>query len=151
MLSFEVVGPDRTVKCSAYPPTRAIPREGYREYKPDASASFTVVLHEVCPDSVFSRPGLYAVKAAVWANEAGSEVGVDGFTGRASATTATLLRLQAARDPFYREAPKAVPTPKPPSDDAKDSPAASAPAASQPQASAAPTPAMPKDGGQASR
>jgi hypothetical protein len=160
MLSFEVVGPDRTVTCFAWPPTHAIPRDGFREYKPDASTSFTVLLDEVCPDEVFSRPGLYAVKAGIWANEPGTEIGVDGFTGRAKATAPTLLRLQSAKDPFYREPPKAVPTPKAPTDDAAPSPAVpsvpgSAPAAQSPAAPSAPSaapsappapsPATPKD------
>jgi hypothetical protein len=122
MISFEVTGPDRTVSCPGWPPTHAMPRESYREYKPDAKASFTLLLDEVCPDSVFSRPGLYSVKAAVWANEGGDEVGVEGFTGRARATTPTLLRLQSAKDNFYLAPPKAVPTPKPaPDDDAATS------------------------------
>lgn len=124
MIAFEVSGPDRVVTCSAWPPTRAIPREMYREYKPSGKTSFTILLGEVCPAEVFSRPGLYRVKASIWANESGAELGLDGFTGRASATESTLLRLQTAREPFYRDPPKATPTPKPemPEDDGETSP-----------------------------
>jgi hypothetical protein len=124
MLSFEVSGPDRVVTCASWPPTRAIPREMYREYKPDGKTSFSVLLNEVCPADVFSRPGLYRVRASIHANESGSELKLDAFTGRASATEPTLLRLQSAREPFYRDPPKAVPTPKPemPEDDADTKP-----------------------------
>ncbi len=113
MIAFEVSGPDRVVTCGAWPPTHAIPREMYREYKPEGKTSFSILLHEVCPADVFSRPGLYRVKASVNANESGAELGLDAFTGKASATEPTLLRLQSSREPFYRDAPKAVPTPKP--------------------------------------
>jgi len=112
MVSFEVTGPDHTVVCPAGPATQAIPRDLYRELKPNQTTSFTLLLGEVCPDNVFSRPGLYSVKAGFWANESGAELGLSAFTGRATAGPPALLRLHTARDPFYREAPKAVPTPK---------------------------------------
>lgn len=124
MVSLQITGPDRTVVCPASPQTRSSPREAYREYKPGAKTSFTLLIEETCPDDVFSRPGLYTVKAGFWASESGSELDLSAFTGRASAEAPTLLRLQSAREPFYREAPKAVPTPKHeiPENDAETSP-----------------------------
>ncbi|MFO0589534.1 MAG: hypothetical protein U0441_18495 [Polyangiaceae bacterium] len=143
MISFEIVGPDRTVTCPAFPPTHALPRESFRELKPEGKTSFTLLLDEVCPDDVFSRPGLYSVKAGVWANENGDEVGVTGFTGRAKASDPTLLRLQSAKESFYFSAPKAVPTPKPPPDSDAPAPATpadgSAPASEPAPENAAPT------------
>ncbi len=144
MISFEVTGPDRTVSCPGWPPTHAMPRESYREYKPDAKTSFTLLLDEICPESAFSRPGLYSVKAGVWANETGDEAGVDAFTGRARATKPTLLRLLSAKDSFYIAPPKAVPTPKPAADDAApakpavDETTPASPAAPSPDAAPAP-------------
>ncbi|MEZ4308764.1 MAG: hypothetical protein R3F14_12055 [Polyangiaceae bacterium] len=112
MISFEVQGPDRVIVCTAWPPTHAIPREGYREYKPGGSTSFTLLLREVCPDEVLTRPGLYRVSASFTANEPGTELGLDAFTGKGAAAEPTLLRLQTSRDPFHCS-PKAVPTPAP--------------------------------------
>lgn len=111
MLSFEVIGPDRTATCPAGPPTHAIPREGYREYKPGSSTSFTVLLEEACGGNLFSRPGLYRVNAGIEAKESGAELDLDAFTGKATTREPALLRLQTARDPFYRDPPKPVPTP----------------------------------------
>lgn len=124
MVSLQITGPDRTVVCPASPQTRSSPREAYREYKPGAKTSFTLLIQEACPDDVFSRPGLYTVKAGFWASESGSELDLSAFTGRATAEAPTLLRLKSAREPFYREAPKAVPTPKHeiPENDAETSP-----------------------------
>ena len=124
MVSLEVVGPDRTVVCPASLPANAIPREGYREYKPGGSTSFTLLIEEACSDRVFSRPGLYHLRAGIHANETGADLGVDGFTGKAIAAEPTLMRLQSAREPFYRDPPKAVPTPKPevPADEADPAP-----------------------------
>ena len=92
MISFEVTGPDRTVSCPSWPPTHAIPRESYRELKPEAKTSFTLLLDEVCPDNVFTRPGLYSVKAGVWANENGDELGDKGL--------ASILASPTAREKF---------------------------------------------------
>ena len=74
--------------------------------------------------NVFSRPGLYRVTASIHANESGAELGLDAFTGKATATEPTVLRLQSSRESFYRDAPKAVPTPKPemPEDDGEARP-----------------------------
>jgi hypothetical protein len=121
MLFFEVTGPDRTVICPASPPTNAIPREGYRQYKAGDAASFTLLLEETCPDSPFTRPGLYRVHAGIQANESGAELKLDAFTGAGATTTPALLRLQTSRESFYRDAPKAVPTPRAevPADDAE--------------------------------
>jgi hypothetical protein len=119
MLSFEVAGPDRTVTCPSSPPTNAIPREAYREYKPSGSTSFTILLQEACPEDLFTRPGLYRVNAGIHANESGSALGLDAFTGKGATAAPALLRLQSAKEAFYRDAPKAVPTPRPeiPADD----------------------------------
>lgn len=121
MLSFEIAGPDRTVTCPSSPPTNAIPREGYRELKAGGSTSFTILLEEACPDSPFTRPGLYRVSAGVHANEKGAELDLEAFTGKGATTAPGFLRLQGAREPFYRDPPKAVPTPRPemPADDAE--------------------------------
>lgn len=143
MISFEVTGPDHTVTCPSWPPTHAIPRESYREYKPNATTSFTLLLDEVCPDVAFSRPGLYSVRAGVWANESGDEIGVAGFVGRAKAAEPTLLRLQSGKESFYREAPRAVPTPTPKiEDDALDAGSA-APAKDKPAEPTTPGDAAP--------
>lgn len=124
MLSFEVIGPDRTATCPAGPPTHAIPREGYREYKPGSSTSFTVLLEEACGSALFSRPGLYRVNAGIEAKESGAELDLDAFTGKALTREPALLRLQTARDPFYHDPPKAVPTPgtQLPSDETEQAP-----------------------------
>lgn len=111
MIALDVIGPDRRMSCAASPPTNAVPREGYREYKPGGSTSFTLLIEEACSDRVFTRPGLYQISATVHANEAGASVNIEAFTGKASALEPTLLRLQSSREPFYRDPPKAVPTP----------------------------------------
>jgi hypothetical protein len=124
MVFLEVAGPDRTFTCPASPPTGAIPREGFREYKPGGSTSFTLLVEEACLDKVFTRSGLYRVRAGIHANESGDGLHLDGFTGKASATEPTLVRLQSGRDPFYLDPPRAVPTPKPemPADEADPAP-----------------------------
>lgn len=122
MLGFQIIGPDGESECSPFPPTHGIPREMFRTYKPNDATSFTVLLGEVCPRDAFARPGLYEVTATLYAGESGEEHGIQAYTGDITAKRPTLVRVQTGPEPFYRDSPRAIPTPKPPADDA-DSPA----------------------------
>ena len=112
MISFRVEGADRRMTCDAGPTTKAIPRDMYRTIKPKDKVSFTVLLAEVCPREAFGRAGMYRVDATLHANESGSELGLQAYTGVSEATSPTYVRLLEAPEPFYTEKPKAVPTPK---------------------------------------
>lgn len=112
MLAFRVEGPDGVVTCDHAPPTHAVPRDMYRTLKPKASVGFTVLLGEVCPRQAFDRVGMYRVTPTLHANESGSEIGLEAFVGTDEADAPAVLRLQSAPEPFYKERPKAVPTPK---------------------------------------
>ena len=113
MFEFRVDGPHGSVICDAAAPTDAVPRDFFRTLKPGASATFNVLLKEVCPDVTFLRQGLYRITATLHANESGSSVGLDVYTAVVPAKNSTLVRLQEAPEPFHAAPPKAVPTPKP--------------------------------------
>ena len=110
MLSFDIDGPDGRRACLAQPPTRSVPRDNYRAMKAGASASFSVLLGEVCPMGTFTRPGLYEITPTLHAQESGAELGLTAFTAIVPAQTATLLRLASAPEPFYKTPPAIVKT-----------------------------------------
>jgi hypothetical protein len=95
------------------PATHAIPRDRYRTLKPGASTSMTFLLSEGCTRDALRRPGLYRVQATLNANESGSELGLAAYTGKAHTKEPALVRVLSGPDPFYADAPRAVPTPKP--------------------------------------
>jgi hypothetical protein len=113
MVAFEVNGPDTVVSCDASSATHSVPREAFRNLKPRDKVTFTVLLAEVCPRQTFSRSGIYRVRATLHANEGGSQFGLTAYTGVSPAATPTLVRLHTAPEPFYKDAPQAVRTPKP--------------------------------------
>ena len=113
MLGFRIDGPDGVLRCSSMPAMHAIPRERYRTLKPGASSSMTLLLNEGCTRDAMRRPGLYRVQATLNANESGSELGIQAFTGKARTKEPALVRVLSGPDPFYAVAPRAVPTPKP--------------------------------------
>jgi len=92
--------------------THAVPRDMFRSLKPKDKVSHTVLLSEVCPKVVFSRSGLYVVTPTLHASESGEELGLTAYTGVSTALKPTLVRVHSAAEPFYRDPPKAVPTPK---------------------------------------
>lgn len=111
MVSFRVEGPDGNFRCDSQAPTRAVPRELFRTLKPDQKVSMTILLHEICPDTAFKRPGLYRVTAKLDARESGAEQGLTAYTATVRAVAPTLLRLAAGPLPFYATEPAAVDTP----------------------------------------
>jgi hypothetical protein len=113
MVAFEVNGPDKVVSCDASSATHSVPREAFRNLKPRDKVTFTVLLAEVCPRQTFSRTGMYRVRATLHANEGGSQFGLTAYTGVSPAATPTLVRLHTAPEPFYKDPPQPVPTPKP--------------------------------------
>ena len=114
MFSFEILGPDKSVSCDASSATASMPRESYKTLKRGDKVSFTMLLAEVCPRQAFSRVGMYRVRATLHASESGDRYGLTAYTGVTEAKVPTLVRLQSAAEPFYRDPPAAVPTPKPP-------------------------------------
>jgi hypothetical protein len=113
MLSFRVQGPDKTTVCEAAPATHAIPRDRFQTIKPGGSTSFTLLLAEVCPPETFARAGLYRVMPTLHALESGKEVEVSAYTGIIAARAPTIVRVQTSTRSYYKDPPKAVPTPKP--------------------------------------
>ncbi|MBK9264934.1 MAG: hypothetical protein IPM54_34775 [Polyangiaceae bacterium] len=107
MLSFRIDGPQGEPQmCYGDNSRRVLPRDAFRKLAAGASTSFSVLLAEVCPRKLFTKPGLYRVTASIAAQEMSS--GTDVQTTELSARQPTLVRLATADDPFYSEPPKAV-------------------------------------------
>jgi hypothetical protein len=91
----------------------AIPREAFRTIKPGEKVPLTILLGEACPSGTFRRPGLYRVTPTLVLNESGAALGIQAYTGVATAKSPALLRLQTAPEPFYAKPPRPVATPRP--------------------------------------
>jgi hypothetical protein len=112
MLGFHIVGPDgRTQDCEASPASQTMPRDMFREMKPGASVSLSVLVAEQCPEVRFDRPGLYHVTAKLSALEEGERFALDTWTGTALAPEPTLVRVATGSEPFDPSTPVALPTP----------------------------------------
>lgn len=108
MLSFRIDGPDGLSEmCYASNSRRVLPPDAYRPLAPGASTNFAILLAEVCPRTVFPKPGLYRVTAMMAAKETTN--GVDIRTTSLTVRDASLLRLTGASEPFYADPPKATP------------------------------------------
>lgn len=112
LYSFDIAGPDEPMVCEAGAATHAVPRDMFRTLKPKDKVAHTVLLSEVCPKSVFSRSGLYVVTPTLHASESGQELGLSAYTGVSTSLKPTLVRVQSAAEPFYRDPPRAVKTPQ---------------------------------------
>ncbi|HVY47663.1 MAG TPA: hypothetical protein VHB21_17360, partial [Minicystis sp.] len=109
MLGLNVDGPDGFKRCEAQPSTGAVPRDAFRTLKPGDTVTMSLLLGEICPLDVFSRPGLYKVQATLDANESGAEIGLSAYTGE-SISEHGWLRLATGSEPFYATAPRAKKT-----------------------------------------
>ena len=89
-----------------------------RTLNPNQSIKMTLLLGEICPVDVFSRPGLYKVQATLDANESGADLGLTAFTG-SSVSEHGWLRLANGPEPFYSTMPKPIPTEKLADDETK--------------------------------
>ncbi len=108
MMSFRIDGPGGMAEmCYAANARRNLPSDAYRPVAPGASTSFTVLLAEVCPKNIFSRPGLYRVTALMDAKETLNQ-GVDVTTTKLTTREPSFVRLTSSSEPFYAEPPKAT-------------------------------------------
>jgi hypothetical protein len=109
MIGLNVDGPDGLKRCEAGATTGAVARDGFRTLNPNQSVKMTLLLDEICPVDVFSRPGIYKVQATLDANESGADLGLAAYTG-SSVSEHGWLRLATAPQPFYATLPKPIPT-----------------------------------------
>jgi len=108
MLSFQVEDPwGNATTCSGQDPRGSLPRDAFKTLNPDGSSAFTLLLGEICPRGTFERPGLYRVTPSLNAGETSPDV--EAFTAKVKAEQPTLVRLASGAEPFYPDAPKALP------------------------------------------
>jgi hypothetical protein len=123
MLSFRVIGPDGLVRCRRPSEQHAVPRDLFRQLHHDKHVHMNVLLAEVCPQGTFDRPGLYFAIPRLYADADGRQYGLSAMTGvvttrdpgdpsgtHAVDDDATLIRVTHGRRPFYRGAPRQLPT-----------------------------------------
>jgi hypothetical protein len=118
MIGLNVDGPDGLKRCEAGASTGAVARDAFRTLNPGQTIKMTLLLGEICPVDVFSRPGLYKVQATLDANESGAELGLSAYVG-SSVSEHGWLRLAAAPEPFYATMPKPIPIDKLADDETK--------------------------------
>jgi hypothetical protein len=109
LFTFEVNGPNGPFRCGSTPGQRTIPRDLYDALRGGAAQSLSVRLVEPCPDDTFSRPGLYTIRARLVANTTLEKTpGVRPWTGEATATKTTLLRVRTGDSSYYRSPPVVI-------------------------------------------
>jgi len=109
MMSFRIDGPAGLAEmCYADNARRILPNDAYRPVAPGATTSFSVLIAEVCPKNIFTKPGLYRVTALMAAKETTNQ-GVDVTTTQLTAPAPSFVRLTSAVEPFYSEPPRATP------------------------------------------
>jgi hypothetical protein len=109
LFTFEVNGPNGPFRCGSTPGQRTVPRDLYDALRGGAAQSLSVRLVEPCPDDAFSRPGLYAIRARLVANTTPERTpGVRPWTGEATATKTTLLRVRTGDFSYYRSPPVVI-------------------------------------------
>jgi hypothetical protein len=106
-LEFRVRAPGGAVAlCASRERRRAPVRDFFRTLAPKASETLTVLLAEVCPRDLFSRPGIYEVSTVLRANAEGRPAGVSAESGDFVGSRTTLVRLQEAKAGYYTSAPR---------------------------------------------
>jgi hypothetical protein len=122
-LAFEVTGPSGYTRCRNRSQAHRVPRDLFRRLAHGAHIHMRVRLAEVCPLGTFDRPGLYIVRPSLHVDASGAEYGIRAATGVVTPRDpgevggthkqdddATVLRIRHGSQPFYRFAPRAIPT-----------------------------------------
>ncbi len=81
LLSFDVVGEQGTVTCTADDEPRDPTRGAYTTLRPHGTLTLVSRLVELCPRGTFAGRGIYLVGATFESAENGSDVGLNAFTG----------------------------------------------------------------------
>ena len=107
-VSFDVVGPGGSAQCKLWDGQRTLVRDFFKTMAPGSRESFTVLLGEVCPDSLFDVPGLYTVTPSITLPDEPGRLPVRSWTGTAVAKQPTVVRVRAGTRSFYQQPPQVL-------------------------------------------
>ena len=105
-LLFDIDGPDGSAHCGLPSTRRSIPRDMVDSLAPGGSRSFEVWMGEMCPNSVFDRPGLYRIRAGLAFPPAPAPDGQRAWARTVVSEEPILVRIRKGRLPFYTSPPQ---------------------------------------------
>lgn len=105
-LLFEIDGPDGSAHCGYPNARRAVPHDLVETIAAGSSRSFEVWIGELCPNTVFDRPGLYRVRAGLAFPVAVAGEGAGIWTRTVIVKEPILVRIRKGRLPFFTSPPQ---------------------------------------------
>lgn len=107
LLEFTVTQPDGTVVgCGMRGLRRSPVRDFFHTIAPKGSETLSVLLDEACPRELFKVPGVYEIRTVLHARWDGKEFGLSAVTGDYEGQHTTLVRVQTAKERYYRSPPQ---------------------------------------------
>jgi hypothetical protein len=108
LLEFTVIRPGgKVAACGMKGLRRAPVRDFFHTIGPKGAETLTVLLDEACPRELFDAPGVYEIRTVLHARWEGKEFGLSALTGNFAGEHTTLVRLQDAKERYYRVPPQA--------------------------------------------
>ena len=109
-LVFDVDGPSGSTRCGQPAIERGVPREDFATLGPRVAQSFSVWVGEMCPNSVFDRPGLYTIRPSL--TFPGADPAVHAFARTITTKEPILVRVRAGSSPYYASPPQVLGGPR---------------------------------------
>jgi hypothetical protein len=105
---FDIEGPDGSAHCGSVPFDRQIPNDLFGALRPGAARELDVWVGELCPNTVFDRPGLYQLRPTLVFPSSAPGMPIHTWTTPLRIAEPILVRISRGRLPFYAEPPHVV-------------------------------------------